>query len=65
MEPDGSLTCSQEPATGLVPILSQMNPVHTFPTYFPKIHSNISFPSTPRSSEWPRSFRFPDKSFQF
>jgi hypothetical protein len=25
----------------LVHILSQMNPVHTFPPYFPKIHSNI------------------------
>jgi hypothetical protein len=25
-----------------VPILSQMNPVHTFPPYFPNIHSNIS-----------------------
>jgi hypothetical protein len=24
----------------LVPIQSQMNPVHTFPPYFPKIHSN-------------------------
>jgi hypothetical protein len=25
----------------LAPILSQMNPVHTFPLYFCKIHSNI------------------------
>jgi hypothetical protein len=25
----------------LVPIMSQMHPVHTFPTYFPKICSNI------------------------
>jgi len=27
--------------------LSQMNPLHTFPPYFPKINSNIVFPSTP------------------
>jgi hypothetical protein len=26
----------------LVPILSQMNPVHTFPPYFPRIYSDIS-----------------------
>jgi len=26
-------------------ILSQMNPVHTFPPYIPKIHSNIILPS--------------------
>jgi hypothetical protein len=36
----------------LVPILSQMNPVHTFPPYLPKIHSNIIFPSMLRSFEW-------------
>jgi hypothetical protein len=27
----------------LVPILSHMHPVHTFPSYFPNIHSNITF----------------------
>jgi hypothetical protein len=32
-------------------ILSHMNPVHTFPHYFPNIHSNIILPSTPRSSD--------------
>jgi hypothetical protein len=35
----------------LVPILSHMNPVYTFPPNFPKIHSNSIFPPTPRSSE--------------
>jgi len=29
-----------------------MHPPHTFPPYFPEIHSNIILPSTPRSSEW-------------
>jgi hypothetical protein len=37
--------------TPLVPILSQMHPVNTFPPSFPKTHSDIAFPSTPRSSE--------------
>jgi hypothetical protein len=26
--------------------------MHAFPPYFPKIHTNIILPSTPRSSEW-------------
>jgi len=32
----------------LVLILSQMNSVHNFSCYFPKIQSNITFPSIPR-----------------
>jgi hypothetical protein len=31
MEPEGSLPCSQEPST--VPFLSQINPIHTIPSY--------------------------------
>jgi hypothetical protein len=33
----------------VVLLLSQMHPVHKLTPYFPKIHSNIIFPSTPRS----------------
>jgi len=40
-----------------------MNPVNTFRPYFPKIHSNIIFSSTPRSSEWSIPSRFSDKSY--
>jgi hypothetical protein len=36
----------------LVLILSQMQPIHTSTNCFPKIHSNIIFPSTPRSPKW-------------
>jgi hypothetical protein len=45
----------------LVPVLSQVNPVHTFPCYFAKIHSNI-FLSMPRSSNWSLPFRFSNKN---
>jgi len=34
----------------LDPILSHLNPVHTFTFYFFKIHFKIIFPSMPRSS---------------
>jgi hypothetical protein len=34
----------------LVPIRSHMNPIHTFPPYFSKIHSCIFLLSTPRFS---------------
>jgi hypothetical protein len=46
----------------LVSIPRQMQTVHTFPTYFPKMHSNIIFPPTPRSSEWSLPFRFSDQN---
>jgi len=55
MEPEDSLPWSQSPP--LVPILSQMNPVQTLPHYFPKIRSNIIFPTTPISSKWSFPFR--------
>jgi hypothetical protein len=35
----------------LVTILGHKHPLHTLPRYFPKIHSNIIFPSTTRSSK--------------
>jgi hypothetical protein len=50
MEPEGSFLIHNNPP--LHTILSQLNHVHNFPLYFPKILSNIIFPSTPRSSEW-------------
>jgi hypothetical protein len=45
----------------LVPILSQMYPIHTFPTYFPKIRCNIILQPTHRSSAWYRPFCFRPK----
>jgi hypothetical protein len=39
MEPEGSLPCSQEPATD--PTLSQSRPVHTRTSCFFNVHFNI------------------------
>ena len=46
-----------------VPIMSQMNPVHSLPSYFFNIHFNtsISLPSMPWSSKWSPS-GFPSKT---
>jgi hypothetical protein len=43
-------------------MLSQINPVHTSPSYFLKIHFNIIFSFMLNSSKWPRSLRFPHQS---
>jgi len=47
----------------LVPILSQMNPVHALLSYFFKIYSDIIFPSTHTSFEWSLFCRFFDQNY--
>jgi hypothetical protein len=60
MEPEGLLPCSQVPHPPLVPILSQMYPVHISPPY-PKIPFNIILLSTHRSSSRLFPSHFPTK----
>jgi hypothetical protein len=61
MEPEGSLSCSQEPATGSYP--GHMNSVYTLTPYFLKIHFSIIFLFMLRSSTWSLPVRFSDQHF--
>jgi len=61
-EPEGSLQCSQQLATGPYPKPDESNPHFSFS--FPKIHSNILL-SAPRPSGWTFTFRFTDQNFTY
>jgi hypothetical protein len=61
MQLEDPLLCLQKPSTG--PFLSQINPIHTIPSYLSKIHFNIVHPPMPWASSGLLSSGFPTKSY--
>jgi hypothetical protein len=60
MEPEGSLPCSQKPATGPYPELAESScPIYP---YLPKAQLNVILPPTPRSSRWSLAFGPPNQN---
>jgi len=61
MEPKGSITYSQEPATDPYSEPDESRP--HFQSYFSKIRYDIVLPATPRSPKWTLPSRFPIQCF--